>query len=171
MRTFAPEPGASATDASDSFEAFYRAQVDVVYRALAVTLGNIDVAREATDEAMLRTFANWERVRVFDNPSGWAFRVGLNWATSRWRRLRRETPLTEANSPASVAEPDPAATAALTAVDRLGLRQRAVVVCRVLLDLSTAETAAVLGVAEGTIRSRLARALVQLRSELTGDGR
>jgi hypothetical protein len=45
MRTFALQPGAFATEASDSFEAFYRAQVDVVYRALAVTLGNDDLAR------------------------------------------------------------------------------------------------------------------------------
>ena len=171
MRTFALQPGAFATEACDSFEAFYRAQVDIVYRALAVTLGNDDVAREATDEAMLRTFVNWARVRTLESPSGWAFRIGLNWATSRWRRLRREAPLTHANAAASVAEPDPAATAALTAVDRLGLGQRAVVVCRILLDLSTAETAAVLGVAEGTVRSRLARALVELRSELTGDDR
>jgi len=43
----------------------------------------------------------------------------------------------------------------------------AVIVCRVLLDLSTADTAAVLGIAEGTVKSRLARGLSALRTELT----
>jgi RNA polymerase sigma-70 factor (ECF subfamily) len=47
--------------------------------------------------------------------------------------------------------------------------QRAVVVCRVLLDLSTADTAAVLGIGEGTAKSRLARALTALRAELGQD--
>ena len=43
---------------------------------------------------------------------------------------------------------------------------REVVVCRYLLDLSEAETAAALGVRRGTVKSRLSRALVQLRGEL-----
>ncbi|WP_238454949.1 sigma factor-like helix-turn-helix DNA-binding protein [Micromonospora sp. ATA51] len=40
------------------------------------------------------------------------------------------------------------------------------IVCRVLLDLSTAETAAVLNLAEGTVRSRLSRGLAELRVAL-----
>ena len=49
----------------------------------------------------------------------------------------------------------------------LPVGQRAVVVCRILFDFSTAETADVLGVAEGTVRSRLARAMAALRTHLT----
>jgi DNA-directed RNA polymerase specialized sigma24 family protein len=41
-----------------------------------------------------------------------------------------------------------------------------VVVCRVLLDLSTADTAAALRVSEGTVKSRLSRALTGLRTTL-----
>lgn len=40
------------------------------------------------------------------------------------------------------------------------------IVCRVLLDLSTAETAAVLDLTEGTVRSRLSRGLAELRAAL-----
>jgi len=64
-----------------------------VYRALAVALGDPDLAREATDEAMLRAYARWSRVGAYDNPGGWVFRVGLNWATSWWRRVRGERPM------------------------------------------------------------------------------
>jgi RNA polymerase sigma factor (sigma-70 family) len=151
------------------FEEFYRAEADRLYRALAVTLGDAHLAREAADEAMARAYAHWSRVRDRDNPGGWAFRVGLNWATSWWRKVRRERPLlasTSVSTPVDVVE-SPVAAHALTALQGLPLPRRAVVVCRVLLDLSTVETAAVLGIAEGTVKSRLARGLAELRRALT----
>jgi RNA polymerase sigma-70 factor (ECF subfamily) len=152
----AGEPATDRTAGVEPFEAFYRAQVDRVYRALAVTLGDPHLAREAIDETMARAYAHWRRVRGLDNPGGWAYRVGLNWATSWWRKRRREGSLSEARSEPAGPPPDPAATAARQALARLALPQRAVVGCRVLLDLSIAETAALLGVAEGTVKSRLA---------------
>lgn len=152
---------------ADDFESFYRAEADRLYRALAVTLGDPHLARDAADEAMARAYAHWGRVRDHDNPGGWAFRVGLNWATSWWRKVRRERPLPPADTDvgARVAGPDTHA-GALAALRRLPLPQRAVIVCRVLLDLSTVETAAVLGVAEGTVKSRMARGLAELRQTL-----
>lgn len=159
-----PEPVAAVVE---TFEAFYRAHLDRVYRALAVTLGDPQLAREAADEAMARAYAHWRRVRGLDNPGGWVYRVGLNWATSWRRKIRRERALPEEDR-AGDGAPDPVAgTAAQQALARLPLPQRAVVVCRVLLDLSTAETAALLRVAEGTVKSRLARALAALRTTLT----
>jgi RNA polymerase sigma-70 factor (ECF subfamily) len=171
----APGPSAPARAAAsrpdESFDEFYRGQVDAIYRALAVTLADRELAREAADEAMVRAYANWSRVETYDSPAGWAFRVGLNWATSRRRRSRREVPLNEFIG-APVDPPDPATVQALEALGRLGLAQRAVVVCRVLLDLSTVDTAEVLGIAVGTVKSRLARALADLRTSLEeGDAR
>jgi len=95
-----------------SFEAFYRAHADRVYRALAITLGDPQLAREATDEAMTRAFARWSGVGSLQNPGGWVYRVGLNWATSWWRKRRRERPLPTAYD--LPADDDPQATAALT---------------------------------------------------------
>lgn len=165
----------SAPAATDSFESFYRGQVDIVYRALALTLGDSGLAREATDEAMLRAYTRWSTVGSYDNPSGWVYRVGLNWATSRWRRTSRERPLSTEDDGAryrgdhrgSAGPPDPAGLAALAALRHLTVDHRAVVVARVLLDLSTAETAAVLGIPANTVKSRLARALAILRTHLT----
>jgi len=152
---------------TETFEAFYRAQADRVYRALALTLGHDDLAREATDEAMTRAYARWSRVGSLDNPPAWAYRVGLNWATSAWRKRRRERPHTGADRDPSTAPPDPAALAARVALHALPRTQRAVVVCRIFLDLSTAETAAILGTTEGTVKSRLSRSLASLRTTLT----
>jgi RNA polymerase sigma-70 factor (ECF subfamily) len=154
----------------EQFEAFYRAQVDRVHRALAIALGDRLLAREATDEAMARAYARWATVSRLDNPGGWVFRVGLNWATSWWRKVRRERPLEAGDGESVVDTPDPAGTVALAALRRLRPAQRTVVVCRVLLDMSTQETAAALGIAEGTVKSRLARALAELRERLSPSG-
>jgi RNA polymerase sigma-70 factor (ECF subfamily) len=162
--TTAAEVTSSA--AAVTFPEFYRAHVGHIYRALAVTLGNDDLAREAVDEAMTRAYAHWRRVRGLDNPAGWVFRVGFNWATSWWRKVRREQGvLTEERHPRAAAT-DPAVFAARDALARLPLGQRAVIVCRVLLDLSTAETADALGISEGTVKSRLSRGLTALRRAL-----
>jgi RNA polymerase sigma factor (sigma-70 family) len=165
--------GADHDPPADSFESFYAASVDRVYRALAVTLGDAHLAREATDEAMARAFVRWGQVAGCDNPGGWVFRVGLNWATSWRRKVRREGALPDFDrhlsaitTPSAIATPEPAGTDAVAALALLSVQARAVVVCRILLDLSTAETAAVLGVAEGTVRSRLSRAMTTLRREL-----
>lgn len=162
-----PEAAEPVEAAVEPFEAFYRGHVERVYRALAVTLSDPQLAREAADEAMARAYAHWRRVRGLDNPGGWVYRVGLNWATSWRRKVWRERPLAEDRGDPVAPPPDPAATAAGQALAGLALPQRAVVVCRVLLDLSTAETAHLLGVAEGTVKSRLARALTTLRAALT----
>jgi DNA-directed RNA polymerase specialized sigma24 family protein len=149
-----------------AFDEFYVTHVDKVYRALAIAVGSDDLAREATDEAMTRAYAHWERVSDLDNPGGWVFRVGLNWATSWWRKTRRERGrLSDVAQPGNPG-PDPVALAARAALDRLPVSQRSVVVCRVLLDLSTVETAAVLHLSEGTVKSRLSRGRAALRKAL-----
>jgi RNA polymerase sigma factor (sigma-70 family) len=58
----------------------------------------------------------------------------------------------------------------LAAVEHLGEADREVIVCRHLLELSEAETAAVLGVRPGTVKSRLSRGLARLRAELEAGG-
>ncbi|WP_052359299.1 RNA polymerase sigma factor [Actinoplanes friuliensis] len=149
----------------EAFEAFYRANVDRVFRALAVTLRHDELAREAVDEAMARAYAKWPTVRHLDNPAGWVFRVGLNWATSWWRKVRRERP-PAADTASPLAPPSDSALAARDALAQLPTPQRAVVTCRILLDLTTAETAVALGLSEGTVKSRLSRGLAVLRTAL-----
>lgn len=155
----------TARPGTDDFEAFYRANVDRIYRALAVTLRRDDLAHEAVDEAMARAYARWPVVSRLENPAGWVFRVGLNWATSWWRKVRRERP---PGADTAEFDPEPPETllAARDALALLPAPQRAVIVCRVLLDLSTAETAVALDVSEGTVKSRLSRGLASLRAAL-----
>ena len=151
------------TDAR-SFESFYRERRDRVARALAMTLADPHLGAEAADEAMARAYQRWDRVAGFDDPGGWVYRVGLNWATSVLRRRQRAPqPLAE-RDPVDVAAPrEPSVLAALADLD---VRHRAVVVCRFYLGLTEAETATALRVRPGTVKSRLHRALRILQPRL-----
>ena len=148
------------------FEGFYRNRWDELYRALAVTLRDPDLAREAVDEAMVRAFERWRQVRASDNPSGWVYRVALNWALDQLRRRARESKRNATapfGSPWVPPVPEPEIVEAL---GRLSVEQRAVVLLRVVYDWSEQEVSAVLGVPVGTVKSRLSRALKRLRQEL-----
>ena len=144
------------------FEVFYADRRDELYRTLAVTLRNSDLAREATDEAMVRAYARWSKVRRFKNPSGWVYRVAYNWALDR---LRRGEPPTE--GPGGFGSDDPLPRPDLArALDSLPVEQRAVVVLRVVHDWSEYDVAYALSIPVGTVKSRLSRALKTLRNEV-----
>jgi len=145
-----------------SFEAFYLAHRAELGRALALALGDPDLAAEATDEAFTRACARWSSLRA-GNPAGWVYRVGLNWALSVLRQRRR--------SPHRLYQPadddptitDPSVHAALAELDP---KHRSVVVCRHLLGWSVADTATALRLREGTVKSRLSRANQVLATRL-----
>lgn len=145
------------------FTSFYRAAYGEVAKALVVTLGNADLGREAADEAMARCYARWSVVQHYDNPSGWVYRVGLNWARSRLRRAARWLALDRPEPVTMPAVADPQIHAAL---GELTFDLRSIVVCRLLLDWSTAETADALNLRPGTVKSRLSRAKAQLEMKL-----
>jgi len=150
---------------ADSFERFYADSWQTVYRALVVGIGDGDLAREAVDEAMVRAYERWRIVSTMANREGWVYRVASNWATSRLRRRRlqlRPVPTIEESHDPDVVDPR-----LLDAVRRLSPRHRDVVVARYLLDMSESATAQALGVPEGTVKSRLSRALDELKEVLS----
>jgi RNA polymerase sigma-70 factor (ECF subfamily) len=145
------------------FARFYRASWAGVAQGLTLALGDRDLAIDAVDEAMARAYSRWEKLRHYEEPAGWVYRVGLNWARSRHRRLARRLPFAQPRAVDPAPVTDPAVRRALL---ELPLKQRSVVVCRLLLDWSVDETAAALGVRPGTVQSRLHRALQSLESSL-----
>jgi RNA polymerase sigma-70 factor (ECF subfamily) len=148
------------------FEAFYRAESGEIYRTLAVVLRDHDLAREAVDEAMMRAFERWRTVSGYDNPTGWVYRVALNWSRSRLRKRKREVPIGSTTSTGTDHVADPELGRALA---RLSMPHREVIVFRYLLDLTQEEVAQMLGVPVGTVKSRLHRALETLRQEVDDD--
>lgn len=160
--------GVEVTHARD-FEAFYRIERVGLYRALALTLGDADLAREAVDEAMVRAYQRWRRVRGYANPAGWVYRVALNWAISRLRRRGRTLPAATIGQRAWSDEPALPDEELSRAVASLAKQQRAVVVLRFYLDWSNDQIASALKVPAGTVKSRLHRGLVALREHLEED--
>jgi DNA-directed RNA polymerase specialized sigma24 family protein len=146
------------------FADFFRQSRAGLVRAVAVTVGDRDLAVEAVDEALARAYQRWPRVGRLESPGGWVFRVALNWATSVLRRRRRAPQPLGDRDPTDIGpigEPD-----VLVALAELDVRQRAVVVCRHLLGWSEAETADALGIPAGTVKSRLHRATQHLATRL-----
>jgi RNA polymerase sigma-70 factor (ECF subfamily) len=158
---------AGLTTTGTDFHDFYRDHRPAIGRALAVTLGDTDLAADAVDEAMVRALQRWDRVSVLDNPAGWAYRVGLNYARSGLRRrLRRPRMRPDGVITGMGDDPmvdDPAIAAALAS---LSVEHRAVVVCRHLFGWSERETADALDLRPGTVKSRLSRALANLERSL-----
>ena len=97
----------------------------------------------------------------------WVAAVALNLTRSGWRRTmaerRARRRLPERSGAATPSEEHMDVARALEALPR---RQREVAVLRYLLEMSTAEVAAALGIAEGTVKSSLARARAHLAEAL-----
>lgn len=159
-------PTAESTERS--FTEFYVAHRDSVYRAVLVATRNPHRAEDAAQEAFTRAYDRWDSVRQHERPHAWVTRVALNVATSWWRRHRRE----QGRPPDRPAKPDirPMDDDLVRLVWALPKRQRQVVALRVLADLSVADTADALGMAEGTVKATLHRALRRLRDALEADG-
>ena len=152
-----------------SFEEFYRAHRDRLARALALTLRDAELGAEATDEAFARACQRWPDVCAYRNPEGWVYRVALNWARSWLRRKRREKdkePLVAVDETSTDAAMD---VDLERAIGELSRDHRDVVVGRYFMGWSVSETADALGIAPGTVKSRLSRALDQLHAALEGD--
>ena len=156
---------AQDTPVAGDFEAFYARFRDPVLRAVFVASGDKEAAEDATAEAFVRACAKWRRVRKHPAPVAWVITTALNVIRSGKRRRRREeergVPVTEEQ-----AHNEPFDPCLLALVRELPVRQRQVLALRVLLDLSTEQTADALGIAAGTVTAHLHRALESLRTQL-----
>ncbi|GAA0974852.1 RNA polymerase sigma-E factor [Nocardioides aquaticus] len=154
----------------DEFTALVHASWPSLYRTAYLLVGDRGEAEDLVQTALAKTYASWPKVRDVAAAPGYARTVLVNTATSWFRRRswNAESPhdvLPE--RPGPVGDPDdrPLLVAALAT---LAPRQRAVVVLRYYEDLSVAETARLLGVSDGTIKSQTSDALARLRT-LLGD--
>jgi RNA polymerase sigma factor (sigma-70 family) len=148
------------------FADFFAASWDPCLRAVAASTGDMTLAEDQVAEAFARAWASWHKVRRHPAPRAWVVRTALNAGASWWHRRRKETALASHDIAVADSRGTGLDTAVLSALRRLPARQLEVIVLRVFLDLDIDTTARQLGVAPGTVRAHLSRAMTALRCEL-----
>ena len=154
-----------------NFSDFYVAYRDECLRAVLASIGDRSIAEEMVAEAFARAWSAWGKISRHPSPQAWVIRTALNASVSSWRKRRREVPLVSSQMPGGVSAGPGTGTGSqeitvMTALARLPQRQRQVVALRIFLDLDTAATAEVLGIAPGTVTAHLSRAISALRQDL-----
>lgn len=147
----------------DAFDAFVKARLPHLLRLGRALTGSEHAGADLVQDALERSLMRWSRIES-DDPEGYVRRVMVTRNISAWRRVRRErlsaeVPETSYDDP----QADPALWAALA---QLPPRQRAVIALRYYEDLTEAQTAALLGVSAGTVKSQASRAMARLRELL-----
>jgi RNA polymerase sigma factor (sigma-70 family) len=161
----------------DAYELLVARYTGLAHRT-AVLLGAGDDAEDMVQEAFVKAYYRLGSVRGDASFRPWLLAIVANMTRNLDRSRRRRDDLTlrvAAREALPTAGPDLPAEAAiaaerhgalLDAIRTLDQRDREVLVCRYLLDLSEVETAQTLGWPKGTVKSRTARALARLRSRL-----
>jgi len=155
-----------------SFSSYMRARQPVLLRTARSLTANPCDAEDLLQTALTKTYVAWERIEDHRALDGYVRRALLNTRTSQWRKRKvDEFACDELPEPETVgAAEDPAEQQALhdamwRAIAKLPERQRAMVVLRYYEDLSEVQTAEVLGVSVGTVKSAVSRALGKLRED------
>ena len=160
-----------------AYGALVRAHQDIAFRVACLAGGSAAEAEEAAQEGFVKAWRALPRFRAGAPFRPWLLAIVANEARNRRRAAGRRAGL--ALRAAEIAEREPPSPspetqvltgarreALLAALAGLDERDREVLTCRYLLELSEDETAAALGCRRGTVKSRTSRALGRLRERV-----
>ncbi len=159
------------------YEEIVQRYQQVAFRTAYVITGSAADAEDAAQEGFIKAYRALGRFRAGADPRPWLLQIVANEARNRvrstGRRAQLELRLVERFRPGDAApSPEAAAVASeerkrlLELVKGLTEEDQLVIASRYFLELSGEETAAALGIAEGTVKSRLSRALARLRTRV-----
>ena len=158
----------------DAFAELARAAVVRLDRAARLILRDPELARDAVQEGLIRAWRDLPKLRDLDRFDAWLYRLTVNACIDQTRRRRRrliEVELTPIHAP-SVSD-TAGALADRDLVDgvlrHLDEKWRAIVVLHYYLGMPLTEVAATLGIPVGTVKSRLHRALSEMRIAIAAD--
>lgn len=154
----------------EDFREFVLARSPVLLRTAWMFTGDAHLAEDLLQTALARTWPHWERVR-HGNPEAYVRTVMVRTHASWRRRLwHREKPTADLGMLASTEETTDRSAqvderlALASALDRLPVRQRQVVVLRFFDDLPVEAVAQIMSVSQGTVKSQTSKALSALRT-------
>lgn len=146
-----------------------------VFRAVMRILGHREDALDATQATFLKVFERLDQYDPAHRLFSWIYRIAINEAVDRTKRARRHEALSDdlvstAAGPETHKDADVLARALQAGLAALSEDYRIVLVLRHFSDCSYEEIAAIVGVPEKTVKSRLHSARQQLREKLLADG-
>jgi RNA polymerase sigma-70 factor (ECF subfamily) len=158
-----------------AYEELVRRHADLAFRTAYLVTASAADAEEAVQDGFVKAHGALGRFRPGAPFRPWLLRIVANEARNRRRSAGRRAALVlraGQESPSGGAAPPPERALLATeqrellleALRSLDERDRLVIACRYLLDLSEKETAATLGCRRGTVKSRLSRALERMRA-------
>ena len=158
------------TSRDEEFAAYMHARQPSLLRTAYLLTGDRHSAEDLVQTALAKLYLSWDKVQRRELVDGYVRRILVNEHNSLWRRAWKKREFTTDTLPDVIApldRPDTGEAAALwDFVRSLPRRQRAVVVLRYYEDLSEAETADVLGISVGTVKSQASRAIASMRSRV-----
>jgi RNA polymerase sigma-70 factor (sigma-E family) len=157
----------------EEFREFVAARSSALLRTAFLFAGDWATAEDLLQTALTKTYLAWKRLGGIEAVEPYTRRVLVNTATSWWRRRWH------GERPTEVVPERPGPDQHEQALERdllwrhvraLPTRQRAVLVLRFYEDMSEAQTADLLDISPGTVKSQTARALATLRKRLGAEG-
>ena len=150
-----------------SFEGFFDAERDRLFRALCVITGSRAEAEDIAQDAFVKLLERWDRVSRMDDPAGYLHRTAMNLFRNRYRRVgialrARLRPPTVHDVFETVERRDEIdrALASLTP------RQRAALVLTEILSYPAAEAGRMLGIKDSTVRALVFQARSAIRRQM-----
>jgi RNA polymerase sigma-70 factor, ECF subfamily len=154
-----------------AFEELFHRHHRKLFRLAHVNSRTPEDAADAIQDAMLKVHRAAAGFRYDSAVSSWLHRIVVNACLDRLRRLQSLPTVALVDDTCRIGDPTPRVDTAIMverALMRLPVDQRAAVVAVDMQGYSIAEAARLLGVAEGTIKSRCSRARTKLAETLRG---
>jgi RNA polymerase sigma-70 factor (sigma-E family) len=157
-------------DDPEDFVEFASACTPQLFRTAYLLTADYHLAEDLVQTTLGKLYRSWHRIQRAENPVAYAHTVLVRTNVS-YRRLRRSTEAPIGVLPEQAAvDSDPTVRVALfDGLAQLSVRDRTVLVLRFWEDRSVEETAQMLGIRTGAVRSRTMRALDRLRGFLGND--
>lgn len=165
-----PAEGSADTDKREEFGRLAAPELSAAYQLATRILGNRGDAEDAVNEAVLRAWGSFDRLRDHGAFRPWLTRIVVNVCRNdlRHKRILQIDPLGEDDRPAADSfEGGLLRDGVARALDCLSPEQRVVVVLRYWNDLAVDEIARLLSVPSGTVKWRLHAANRRMKTELS----
>ena len=161
----------SSASKDAEFEAYMAARQPSLLRTAYLLTGDRHAAEDLVQTALAKLYLSWDKVQKRELIDGYVRRIMVNENNSLWRRAWKRKELTTGEvpdyTPVHDRHDDGQSAALWDFVQTLPKKQRAVIVLRFYEDLSEAETAEILGISVGTVKSQASRALASMRQRVS----